>query len=124
MRTGLVGVWGVSALNGATEYVGDYLGKAMIEVGSKEVASSAVLPDSGDTYPAFWVRHIGVQDDRALFPGMRVVGEEGEASPVLVIDTMGYSRLIIEMRRVAVGPTLTTADPVAAAYLSFLYRFL
>lgn len=122
VRTGLVGIWGVSELNGGDEYIGDYLGKVMIEVGSKGVDSSTVLPAAGDV--AYWIRHIGVQDDRALFPGMRVVGEQDEAAPVLVVDTMGYSQLIIEMRRVAVGPTLTTADPVAAAYLGFLYRFL
>lgn len=121
-QTGLVGIWGVSELNGASEYVGDYLGKAMILVGEKEVDSSAVLPHSGSSDPAFWVREIGVQDDRSLFPGMRIVGQEGEAAPVLVLDTMGYTHLIIEMRRVAVGTGLQTSN--AALFLGFLYRFL
>lgn len=121
-RTGLVGLWGVSELNGATEYVGDYLGKAKIVLGEKEIDSSAVLPDSGDTNPGFWAREVGVQDDRSLFPGMRVVGQEGEAAPVLVVDTMGYTYVIVEMRRAVVTTSLQTTN--SADFLGFLYRYL
>lgn len=124
VETGVVAIWGISELNGATEYMGDYLGQLAIDVGSKLIDVSAVLPDDNDDDPGYWVRRIEVQNDRSLFPAMRVVGQEGEAAPVLVVDTMGYARIIVEMRLTAAGGGGSTWSPVAADYLGFLYRLL
>lgn len=117
---GLVGVWGISELlaGGDPEFLGEFLGSAVLEVGLVQSTGTAILPDGGASGPmAKFVRSITPKVDRSLFPGFRVVGQEEEAAPVLLVDSMGYHQFIIEMRcRPEVG--------TAASNLGFMYRFL
>lgn len=53
---------------------------------------------------------------------MRVVGQEEDASPVLVIDSMGYYQFLVELKcRLPEGAV--TGD-VAADGLAFIYRVI
>jgi hypothetical protein len=115
---GVVGIWGIGAVTNSTdtEYLGEFLGSAMVEVGRQNVSGTAFLPSGGSTGPlAYFCRLIQPKIDRSLFPGFRVVGQEGEASPILILDSMGYNQFIIEMRCLAEGET-------AADDLGYLYR--
>lgn len=119
-RRGVVGVWGISEVvsGGNTEYLGEFLGSAMIEVGTVAATGSAFLPNgTGGDPAAVFCRSIVPKIDRSLFPGFRVIGQEDEACPILLIDSMGYDQFVIELRCQAEGGT-------AAANLSFLYRML
>lgn len=119
-RRGVVGVWGISQVvsGGNTEYLGEFLGSAVVEVGTVAATGSAFLPNgSGSDAVAVFCRSIEPKVDRSLFPGFRVVGQEEEACPILLIDSMGYDTFIVEMRRQDEGGT--KADD-----LSFLYRML
>lgn len=115
---GLVGIWGVSEVtNGsATEYLGEFLGSAVVEIGIKGASGSAFLPSGSGTPPeAYFCRLIEPKIDRSLFPGFRIVGQEQEACPILILDAMGYTQFVIEMRVSAEGET-------AASELGFMYR--
>ncbi len=119
---GGVGLWGSSELISGVnpEFLGEFLGSAVVEVGTVEAAGSDIMPSGGGTPPgpiANFCRAITPKIDRSLFPGFRVVGQEGEACPTLRVDSMGYSQFVIEMRRQAEGGT-------AADDLGFLYRFI
>lgn len=117
-------VWGVSELvkQTTTEYVGDYLGRFELIVGNDTVTSSNILSTDPDTA---WVREIAVTEDRSIFPAMRIVGQQGDAAPVLVFDSMGYSQVIIELRcKLPAGFQSPGLTPGAAGGLGFLWRVL
>lgn len=100
MYLGIGALWGVAALvddrvePAATEYVGEHLGQFDLTANDTDIGSSTLLPTGG---PAF-ARRTTVRVDRASLPGLRVVGERGEASPVLVAGAMGYTHVIVELR--------------------------
>ncbi len=115
---GLVGIWGVSQVSDGSnpEFLGEVLGSAMVEVGIVGASGSSIMPDGNGTPPeAYFCRIIEPKIDRSLFPGFRIVGNEQEACPILLLDAMGYKHFIIEMRLSAEGQT-------AASELGFLYR--
>ena len=128
---GLAAFWGVSEMtDDATptpniEYAAEYLGKIVVVIGK----TAGVVPVSDPILPAtpapYFARQILVQEDHSIFPAFRVVGEEGEASPILVFDTIGYSRVIVEMR-LQTGPDAGLPSGVvsAATDLGFLYRVI
>lgn len=98
------------------------IGKTAGETGH----SNPILPSSPAPY---FARQILVQEDHSIFPAFRIVGEEGEASPIIVSDTTGYKYVIVEMRcRLPVGASggpfaIPDVDTEAANRLGFLYRF-
>jgi len=123
---GLAAFWGVSQMtDGAQtptiEYAGEYLGKVRLAVGKTAGVTSqtSILPA---TPAPFFVREIAVLEDHSIFPAFRIVGQEDEAAPILVFDTIGYRHVIVEMRRQAPGQTGITT--VAATDLGFLYRVI
>lgn len=102
---GLGAVWGISKLVNqlvsptTTEYLGEYLGKFELVVGRDQVASGTLLPDTEDPEgAATWISEINILEDRSIFPAFRVIGQQGDAAPVLAFDSMGYSQIIVEMR--------------------------
>lgn len=125
---GQVALWGVSEMTDDAEpanieYAAEYLGKLVVAVGK----TAGVVPTTNPILPGtpapYFVRQILVQEDRSIFPAFRVVGEEDEASPILVLDTIGYSRVIVEMR-MQTGPDagLPAGVVEAATHLGLLYR--
>jgi hypothetical protein len=119
---GVFGLWGISELNssGSPEFLGEFLGSAVIEIGTVEATGTAIMPNGSGTPIGPLVkfaRSITPKVDRSLFPGFRVVGQEGEACPTLLVDSMGYAQFVVEMRRQAEGGT-------AADDLGFMYRFI
>lgn len=58
--------------------------------------------------------------DTSLFPGMRVVGQQQNAAPVLLIDSMGYEQFIVEMKCLVPGGPISGQS--AADGLAFVYR--
>lgn len=102
-----------------TEYLAEYLGQFDLTMGE------AGLDGAGsDIFEAGtkWVRRFTPRTDRTLFPGERKVGEEGEASPVVVFDQMGYHAIIIELRNRK--PDGAAAEVQATTDLGVLYRVL
>lgn len=126
---GIGAIWGVSELvqGGTTEYVGDYLGRFDLTVGNHAVSSSTVLPTSP---AAAFGRRATVQVDRAMLPGLRTTGVQGDAAAVLVADSLGYSHLVVELRCARSRWWSTNRNYkgygapniVAASKLGFLYR--
>ena len=129
MQMGVGAVWGVSELQGSpNEYVGEWLCQFDITVGHHDITSSSVLPTDGS-----FGRRATVRRDRSILPGVRTTNVQGDASPVLVLDSLGYSRLIVELRcgRPANSAAARTggyaygnADTVVATGLGFMYRFM
>ncbi|MFG0283384.1 MAG: hypothetical protein ACF8R7_03090 [Phycisphaerales bacterium JB039] len=60
------------------------------------------------------------QVDQSLFPGARKAGEDGDASPILVLDQMGYHAIIIELRNQE--PEGAAAEVSPTTHLSLLER--
>jgi len=114
---GLVGLWGISeATDGTdTEYVGEFLGTLVVETGIVAATGSAIVPSGSPAPAAFFCRLIDTKLDRSLFPGFRVVGSEQDASPILLLDSMGYKQFVVEMR-------LSAEGQLAAQQLGFLWR--
>lgn len=128
---GQVALWGVSEMTDDAsptpniEYAAEYLGKLVVVVGKTAGVVPVSNPILPDTPAPYFVRQILVQEDHSIFPAFRIVGEEGEAAPILVVDTIGYSRVIVEMRR-QTGPDagLPAGVVEAATALGFLYRVI
>ena len=131
MSLGIGSVWGVSEGVGSEpndiEYFGEYLGRFDVTMRNGYVGSGSFLAAGGDA--AALSRRQSVVADRAYLPGLRTIGERGEASPLTTLDTIGCGWLIVELRcRLPVGasggpfafPGVTAA---AATKLGFLYRF-
>jgi hypothetical protein len=131
-RSGMGAIWGVSALGGGgppdDEYLGDYLGSFELTQGAVQATGTTALPTSP---LAIFGRRATVSVDRAAFPGMRAVGEYplsrevgGQEtlvapSPALVVDTLGYWRLIVELRsQVPIG----ASGAQGMTHLGFAYR--
>ena len=83
------------------EYLADYLCTLTLTFGDETpTAPSVILPYESTSNPYRYCKSIDIDEDRALFPGIRVVGQEpGEDSPVptLVLDGMGYLGYILQM---------------------------
>lgn len=93
-------------------------------MGTEEVAAtnSNILPDGDPDALAYFCDRIDPRVDASLFPGMRVVGQEQSAAPVLVIDSMGYFQFLVELKcRLPAGAV--TGD-VAADGLAFIHRVI
>lgn len=131
MTLGVGAVWGVSEGVGSNpeyvEYFGEYLGRFDVTMRHGYVGSGSFLAAGGDA--AALSRRQSVIADRAYLPGLRTIGERGEASPLTTLDTIGYGWLIVELRcRLPVGASggpfaFPGVDTVAATKLGFLYRF-
>ncbi|MEQ9095696.1 MAG: hypothetical protein RIE32_05480 [Phycisphaerales bacterium] len=127
---GIGAIWGVSELNaGTNEYVGEYLGQFDITIGYDEIGSgTTVLPTDGSFSRRATIRH-----DRSMIPGFRTTNVQGDSSPVLVVDSFGYSRMVVELRCVQPansskarpgGYAWGNADTGPATGLGFMYRFM
>ena len=131
-RMGMGAIWGVSNLGGANppadEYLGDFLGRFELTQGAVPATGTSALPST-----AHFGRRATVTVDRAMFPGMRSVGEYPLSrdvggtetlvapSPALLVDTLGYSTLIVELR--AQLP-LGSSGGQEMTRLGFAYRLL
>lgn len=115
---GIGAIWGTSKLTESgqsDEVIGEYLGQFDLTVGTAEATSSSILPTSPQAY---FCNRIDPRVDASLFPGMRVVGQQEDAGPVLLIDSMGYDQFIVELRcELPAG-----SSDVAADGLAFIYR--
>lgn len=132
MSLGIGAVWGVAEGDTGNpeqsqEFFGEYLGRFDVTMRNGYVGSGSFLAAGGDA--AALSRRQSVVEDRAYLPGLRTIGERGEASPLTTLDTIGYGWLIVELRcRLPAGasgtplafPGVTTT---AATKLGFLYRF-
>lgn len=130
MSLGMGGVWGVSEGVGSNpeyvEYFGEYLGRFDVTMRNGYVDSGSFLAAGGDA--AALSRRQSVVADRAYLPGLRTIGERGEASPLTTLDTIGYGWLVVELRcrlpfGASGGPFAFDVTPVAATKMGFLYRF-
>lgn len=120
-------VWGLARLSGTEvpetmEYIGEYLGRFDLTIGSSVATGSQILPKDGSDDSAFG-RRATVQVDRAMFPGLRVAGATSSipsnAGPVLLVDALGYHQLIVELR-CYLPANAEGSQPDA---LGFVYRF-
>lgn len=120
-------LWGLSDLSdggdpATIEHIGEYLGRFDLTIGSSVATGSNILPKDGSDDSAFG-RRATVQVDRAMFPGLRVAGATSSipsnAGPVLLVDALGYSQLLVELR--CFLPANAEGDPPDA--LGFMYRF-
>lgn len=93
-------IWGISKLvkSSTTEFVAEFLGSFDLTVGTVSASASSILPNGTQGDEAFFCREIAPRVDASLFPGMRVVGQQGDASPILLIDSMGYHQFLIELK--------------------------
>jgi hypothetical protein len=135
-------IWGVSQIlkpgvPPVIEYAGDFLGRFDLTLGDTRAASSSAVFQSesgtgGDFGPRFSQRATIIVD-RAMFPAIRNVGEYAvsglvgsqwasvSSAPMLVLDTLGYSAMIVELRPERPrGSTIA----VAASRLGFAYRVI
>ncbi|MFI4915377.1 MAG: hypothetical protein ACIAS6_02580 [Phycisphaerales bacterium JB060] len=129
MYMGIGAIWGVSELNATpTEYLGDWLGQFDVTIGTHDIGSSTSLPADG-----VFGRRATVRVDKSIIPGIRAIGSQGEAAPVLVADGLGYTHLIVELRCVQPANSTVTrsggwafgnAVVVPATGLGFMYRFM
>ncbi len=129
-RVGMGAVWGVGELaNGTdTEYLGEFLGRFELTMGAEAATGSNVVPSD-----AIFGRRCTVVADRSMFPGFRAVGEyplsQGSGgsealvapSPVLAVDALGYTAIIVELRGQF---PLGSAKSATATKLGFAYRTL
>lgn len=122
IKEGVGAIWGVSELvsGGTTEHVAEFLGRFDLTVGTVPATGSGILPDGDPDDLAYFCNRIDPRVDASLFPGMRVVGQEQDASPVLVIDSMGYVQFLVELKcRLPEG-----SGNVAAEGLALIYRMI
>lgn len=123
IRRGVAAIWGVSKLSKAgvdDEYVAEFLGQLDLNIGTVAATGSQILPDGTPDDLAYFCDRIDPRVDASLFPGMRVVGQEESASPVLVLDSMGYLQFLVELKcRLPEG---AVSGDAAADGLAFIYR--
>jgi len=134
-RVGVGAVWGISEASDGTdtEYIGEFLGRFQLTMGAVQAAGSAIFPPIAPGEPAIFGRRCTVVADRAMFPGFRAVGElplsTGQdaserlisPSPVLAVDALGYTAMVVELR----GRKLDGGvDSQGATELGVAYRTL
>lgn len=94
-------------LNGGV--AGDYMGDVVITLGAKAIHSGAsVLPEG-----KLWAKRLQPTIDKTLFPGVRLVGEGGNAPVTMLFDGMGLKSFIVEIAMIK--PTGSEADVAASA---------
>lgn len=124
-RRGVAATWGVSKLVKSgqdDEYVSEFLGQIDLAVGTVAATGSNILPDGTPDALAYFCDRIDARVDASLFPGMRIVGQQGAASPVLVLDSMGYVQFLVELKcRLPEG---AVSGDAAADGLAFMYRLI
>lgn len=82
----------VAGLN--TEFRGTFLGEFELTLGATlRDGTGGILPDG-----VKWVKAINPVKDRALFPGIRIVGQEGDAPPEMILDGIGGWGYLLELR--------------------------
>src|SRR5690606_38049344 len=90
------GLWMARKLENATdtEYRGTFLGEFELILGAQaRDGTGGILPDD-----VKWVKSINPVKDRALFPGIRIVGQDGNAPPEMIIDGIGGWGVVLELR--------------------------
>lgn len=91
--------------------VGDYLGDVVITLGAKAIHSGAtVLPEG-----KLWAKRLQPTIDKTLFPGVRVIGEGGNAPATMIFDGMGLKSFIVEI-------AMTHPEGQTAASAGVLWR--
>jgi hypothetical protein len=76
------------------EYRGTFLGELELILGEQQRDSTGgILPDD-----VLWVKSINPVKDRALFPGIRIVGQDGDAAAEMYLDGVGAWGYILELR--------------------------
>jgi len=76
------------------EYRATFLGEFHLELGAQQRDSTGgILPDD-----VKWVKSINPVKDRALFPGIRIVGQDGDAAAEMILDGIGAWGFILELR--------------------------
>lgn len=77
-----------------TEYRGTFLGEFELILGAQQRdGTGGILPND-----VKWVKSINPVKDRALFPGIRIVGQEEDAAAEMILDGMGAWGYILELR--------------------------
>lgn len=89
-------LWVASKLQSGTdtEFRGTFLGEFELVLGEQaRDGTGGILPDN-----VKWVKSINPVKDRALFPGIRIVGQDGNAPPEMIIDGIGGWGFVLELR--------------------------
>jgi hypothetical protein len=97
--------WAFTDVLGNGGVMGDYMGDVVITLGSKAIHSGAsVLP--GDK---LWAKRLQPTIDKTLFPGVRVIGEGGNAPATMIFDGMGLKSFIVEIAMIVPQSSGATA---------------
>jgi hypothetical protein len=77
-----------------TEFRGTFLGEFELLLGGEpRIGTGGILPDD-----VKWVKSINPVKDRALFPGIRIVGQDEDAAAEMILDGIGAWGYILELR--------------------------
>jgi hypothetical protein len=91
------------------QYLADVLGKFELTLGTADVGTA--LP-SGMKF----IKSINPVEDDSLFPGIRLVGQRGDAPASIVLDGTGYWGYLLEMTNVKVGTPGVATEELGAVY--------
>jgi hypothetical protein len=111
--TGQAALWGIARFtqNDTTfQYQGDVLGRFELTLRTAAVVTG-ILP-SGMKF----IKNINPVDDDSLFPGIRLVGQRGNAPASIVLDGTGYWGYMLEMTNVKVGTSGEATEELGAVY--------
>lgn len=85
--------WAFSDVQNNGGVIGDYMGDVVVTLGSKQIhAGATVLPEGKR-----WAKLLRPTIDKTLFPGVRVIGEGGNAPATMLFDGMGLKSFIVEI---------------------------
>ena len=99
--------WAFADVENSGGVVGDYMGDVVVTLGSKAIHSGAtVLPED-----KLWAKRLQPTIDKTLFPGVRIVGEGGNAPATMIFDGMGLKSFIVEIAMITPG----SENPAASA---------
>jgi len=101
--------WGLADVESSGGVMGDYLGDVVVTLGSKQIHGGATVLPGG----RYWAKRLQPTIDKTLFPGVRVIGEGGNAPATMLFDGMGLKSFIVEIAKIV--PAGSSADPVTSA---------
>lgn len=91
--------WAFADVDNNGGVMGDYMGDVVITLGSKEIHSGATVLPGGK----LWAKRLQPTIDKTLFPGVRVIGEGGNAPATMIFDGMGLKSFIVEIALIGSG---------------------
>lgn len=114
-------IWGLSAVptGGITpdNFIGTYLGTVSIVLGNTE-ASTGLFNDGVSAFR--FAEQANPTDDKTNTPpGMRLVGDAPLGSAVLLFDTIGYSRVIVQLTNITNDVPGTATTKVGLLWRAF-----